>query len=459
MPFDQRSRRPRSRAPLVPALAVSLLALATAGAGATEVEKTFPYPVHSTTLDNGLEVVVVPMSSDGLVAYWSIVRTGSRDEYEPGRTGFAHFFEHMMFRGTEAYPADVYSEILTGIGADTNAFTTDDLTAYHLSFAAEDLETVMKLESDRFQNLSYEPGVFETEAGAVYGEYRKNRTSPFFFAYEAVRDAAFDVHTYGHTTMGYEADIAGMPQLYDYSLSFFDRYYRPENVVLFIAGDVDVERTLELAKRYYGDWKPGYVAPQVVPEPPQTAERRVDVTYPGATLPVVWISYKTDAFDATDRGYAATALLAELAFGQTSDIYRQLVLEEQVVEFLNADLNFNRDPGVLDIVTRVKDPAKVDEVLAAIDRTLERYRSAPPDADRLETLQQRLRYGFLMALDTPSAVAGGLARLIAVTGGMEAVDQLYATYAEVTPQDVLAAAREVFVPQRRTVAVVTGESR
>src|SRR3990167_7492834 len=124
------------------------------------------------------------MPSDGLVAYWSIVRTGSRDEYEPGRSGFAHFFEHMMFRGTERYPGDVYNRIITTIGASANAYTTDDHTAYHLSMAAEDLEQVMALESDRFQNLSYPESEFQTEAGAVYGEYRKARTDPEFALYE-----------------------------------------------------------------------------------------------------------------------------------------------------------------------------------------------------------------------------------------------------------------------------------
>ena len=114
-----------------------------------------PYESHVEILDNGLKVIVMPMSGNGLLAYWSIVRTGSRDEVEEGRSGFAHFFEHMMFRGTERFPADRYGELLTMIGADGNAYTTDDLTAYHLSIAAEDLEQLMELESDRFRHLSY----------------------------------------------------------------------------------------------------------------------------------------------------------------------------------------------------------------------------------------------------------------------------------------------------------------
>ncbi len=135
--------------------------------------KVFPYAIHQKTLANGLEAIVVPMPSDGLVSYWSIVRTGSRDEVEPGVTGFAHFFEHMMFRGTAKHPE--YDAITNGIGADANAFTNDDITAYHLSFAKQDLPTVVEVEADRFQNLLYDETGFKTEAGAVYGEYRKSR--------------------------------------------------------------------------------------------------------------------------------------------------------------------------------------------------------------------------------------------------------------------------------------------
>jgi zinc protease len=419
--------------------------------------KIFPYETHVTTLENGLQVVLVPMSSNGLLAYWTIVRTGARDEYEPGHTGFAHFFEHMMFRGTDKFPQDVYGEITTKMGADDNAFTSDDLTAYHLNVTSADLEQVMEIESDRFQNLNYAEQAFKTEAGAVYGEYRKNRTSPFFTVYEAVHKAAFDKHTYGHTAMGYEDDIKAMPTMYEYSRTFFKRYYRPENCVLLIVGDIQVEPTLKLVRKYYGAWQRGYTAPQVPVEPEQTAEKRIDVPYEGKSLPLVWVSYKGPAFAPTDRSMVACALLAELAFGETSDIYKKLVLDEQAVEFIEADLTPNRDPGLLDIVARVKDPAKVDYVLGEIDAVVARYQEVPPEAQRLADLKSRLKYGFLMGLETPSAVAGGLARLIAVTGGIDAVDQLYGTYDAVTPQDVRAAAGKYLVRNRRVVAVLRGE--
>jgi len=438
--------------------AALLLALASAHATATPVlgAGIFPYPAHVETLDNGLKAIVIPMQSGGLVAYWSVVRTGARDEVEAGHTGFAHFFEHMMFRGSEKYPRDVREQIVTGMGADTNAFTSDDLTGYYFNIAAEDLEKVIDLESDRFQNLQYPEDEFKTEAGAVFGEYRKNRTSPFFTLYEAVHRAAFDVHTYGHTAMGFVEDIEAMPTMYEYSKSFFQRFYRPENVVILVTGDVEVPRTMALLRQYYGTWKPGYVAPQVRQEPEQTREKRLDVAYDGQSLPLAWLAYKVDAFDPANPTLVAAQLLTALAFGETSEIHKKLVLDEQVVEFIEAEVNLNRDPGLLDIITRIKDPAKIDYVLAEIDATIAHYRDTAPDAARLADLKSRLRYEFLMGLDTPMNVARALSRVIAVTGGIEVVEPLYEAYGKVTAAQVQEAAQKYLQPTRRTVAVLRG---
>lgn len=419
--------------------------------------RIFPYESRALRLDNGLTLVLVPMSSAGLVAYWTIVRTGSRDEYEAGRTGFAHFFEHMMFRGTETYPQEEYNRIVTEMGADANAFTTDDLTAYHLSIVPEDLETVARIESDRFRNLSYGEEAFRTEAGAVLGEYRKSRTDPFFTLYEAVHEAAFAKHAYGHTTMGYLEDIEAMPGLYGYSREFFSRYYRPENVLILVAGDLEPGRVAALIERYYGGWEPGYRPPRVETEPEQESERRVEVSYEGRSLPIVWMAYKAPRFAAENRGWAAALLLGELAYGETSAFFRKLVLEEQMAEFVQGSLGWNRDPGLFDLVARVKHPDRVEEVLAELDRTAERYRQSPPEAGRLQDLKARVRYSFLMNLDTPERVAGGLSRILALTGEIDAVDRLHAIIEALEPEDILRTARELLDPRRRTLALLRGE--
>ncbi len=419
----------------------------------------FPYAYTKEVLPNGLTIFVIPMESPGLVAYYSIVRTGSRDEYEPGKSGFAHFFEHMMFRGTEKYPGPVYDSLMTAIGADANAYTTDDYTAYHLNFAKDDLEKVIEVESDRFQNLSYAERDFQTEAGAVYGEYRKSITSPFAMLNEKMQDVAYDVHTYKHTTIGFEADIKKMPEGYAYSKSFYQRYYRPENVVLVITGDIAVQGTLALLRTYYGGWTKGYVPPTINAEPPQHGERSAGVTYPGRTLPVLDIAYKGDRFNSDNRTYVAALLLGDLAFGETSELYKKLYIQEQKVDMLDASIPVKRDTPLFEIVARVKKEADLDAVREAVYATLLQYQTTLVDARRLEDLKRRQRYQFLMNLDTPDRVAGGLARFVAITGGIEIVEKLYAAIDAVTLEDIRTAATRYFVPEGRTVVVLKGSQQ
>ncbi len=416
----------------------------------------FPYTYTVETLPNGLKVIMIPMESPGLVSYYSVVRTGSRDEVEPGKTGFAHFFEHMMFRGTKKYPGPVRDSIVTSIGASGNAYTSDDITAYYYNFAAEDLERVIELEGDRFQNLHYEEGVFQTEAGAVYGEYRKNITSPFAVLNEKMKELAFDVHTYRHTTIGFEADVKAMPQQFEYSKSFFSRFYRPENVVLVVAGDIDAQKTLAMIKKHYGGWQKGYVAPKVVPEPPQKGERTTEVSYPGRTLPILTIAYKGEAFDAKNKHLAAAMLLGELAFGENSDLNKKLFLKEQKIQFLSPSVPMNRDQGLFQIYSMVKKAEDINYVRDEVYRTIEEFKAKPVDAKKLSDLKRRNKYNFLMGLDTPSRVTGGLARVVAITGGIEAIDDLYASFDAVTARDIQNAAQQYFVPERRSVIVLKG---
>lgn len=416
----------------------------------------FPYKYQKEVLPNGLTVIMIPLESPGLIAYYSVVRTGSRDEVEPGKSGFAHFFEHMMFRGTKKYPGAVYDSIITTIGASTNAYTTDDYTAYHLNFAKEDLERVIELESDRFQNLSYELAGFQTEAGAVYGEYRKSITSPFSVLNEKIQNIAYDVHTYKHTTIGFEADIKAMPEQFDYSKTFFSRFYRPENVILVITGDIDTKATMDLVTKYYTSWQKGYVASNVIPEPPQNGERFAEVSYPGKTLPIIDIAYKGDALDPQNRSFVAALLLGDLAFGENSDIYKKLLIQEQKVQMIASSIPNNRDQPLFEFYSMVKKVEDIPYVRDEIYRTLEEFKTKPVDAKKLEDLKRRNKYGFLMGLDTPDHVAGGLARFVAITGGIEIVDQLYAAADLVTPQDIMESARKYFVPEKRTVVVLKG---
>ncbi|MDZ7270322.1 MAG: insulinase family protein [candidate division KSB1 bacterium] len=441
------------RGPIMCVAICSLLGGLTYGVGFAGV---FPYAYRTEVLENGLTVVVIPMESPGLVSYYSVVRTGSRDEWEPGHTGFAHFFEHMMFRGTKKYPGNVYDRLMTEMGADANAYTTDDYTCYHINLAKSDLEKVVELESDRFQNLWYDEAAFKTEAGAVHGEYLKSLASPWMVLEETLLATAFTTHTYRHTTIGFREDIEAMPTMYAYSKSFFSRYYRPDNVVLLIAGDVEPEATIALVKKYYGQWQRGYVPPQITPEPEQKEERQARVAYRGKTLPILTVAYKGMAFSPNDVEMAACYLLGDLAFGPTSDIYKKLVIQQQRVEFISADFSANRDPKLLTVYAMVKDANDIENVRDEIFHTIASFQQTPVAQEKLDAQRKHTTYSFLMNLDTPAKVAGSLARFAAMTGGIDCVDQLFATFERVTPEDVQRVAQNYLQSTKRTVVIVTG---
>jgi len=416
----------------------------------------FPFDYRSETLENGLKVILIKTPSNGLVSYYTIVRTGSRDEYEPGHTGFAHFFEHMMFRGTKKYPGNVYDKIVTEMGSNANAYTTDDYTCYHLNFTKENLEKVIDLESDRFQNLWYTEQDFQTESGAVYGEYRKGKTSPFFWIWEALCTTAFERHTYKHTTIGFEQDIKAMPTMYEYSLSFFHRYYRPDNCILLIVGDIDYDQTMNLVKKYYSNWQKGYTPPKIETEPEQTKPKRATVNYPGKTSPIFVVAYKGLPFNPQDKNYVATILFGKLAFGPNSEIYKQLYIREQKVLFLEEEFNYNRDPFLWMIWAQVKDEKDIDYVEKMIQNTIQHYQNNPPDSSKLEDLKKNLRYSFLMNLDTPNKVASVLARPLALTADLNSIDQFYNTLQNITPSDIQNVAKSYFVPEKSTVVILKG---
>src|SRR5215467_1023337 len=252
---------------------------------ALKMTKIFPYKYDIEDLENGLRLITVPTEYPHLVALYIVVRAGSRNEVEPGKSGFAHLFEHLMFRGTDRFSSEQYDEILKNAGADHNAYTTDDRTVYHIVFSREDLEEMMMLEADRFQNLKVPIDLFRTETRAVLGEYNKNASSPLTKLIEVTRDSAFTTHPYKHTTMGFISDIEDMPNLYDYSLEFFDRYYRPQNTTIIVAGEARRESVLQMVHKYWGDWRRGGYTAEIPAEPRQNGERNGRVDWPTPTLP------------------------------------------------------------------------------------------------------------------------------------------------------------------------------
>ncbi|HVF28786.1 MAG TPA: pitrilysin family protein [Pyrinomonadaceae bacterium] len=431
-----------------------LLCLPLVGLAQTKQRKAFSYDYTIDDLPNGLRLVTVPTDYPNLVAFYAVVRAGSRNEVEPGKSGFAHFFEHMMFRGSQNYTSDQRDAILKRAGAEANAYTTDDRTVYHEIFSKDDLDEVMKLEADRFTRLKYSPEDYKTEAKAVKGEFDKNSANPISKLYEVLRETAFKKHTYAHTTMGYLKDIEDMPNQYDYSLEFYKRFYRPEYTTIVLVGDVTRERALALTKQYWGDWKRGDYSSEISAEPQQTEPRTAHIDWPSPTLPYVAIAFRGPAYSDEKKDKAALDLLASIAFGENSALYQKLVLKEQKVDLLGPDFGDQIDPELFTVFARVKDPKDVDYVRDQILATFKSFTTVAIPQDKLDATRSRQRYGTLMAMNSSAAIARALAPYIALRRTPETINKLFDLYDSVTSQDIRAAAAEYFKDQNRTVVTL-----
>lgn len=402
-----------------------------------------PFAATETTLANGLRVIVVPTGFPNLVSLQIPVQTGSRNEVEEGKSGFAHFFEHMMFRGTERFSAEEYQDIVTRTGARQNAYTTDDYTNYHMTFAKEDLETVLDLEADRFMNLRYTEEDFKTEARAVLGEYNKSASDPLNKLIEVQRDHAYSTHTYKHTTMGFIADIENMPNQFAYSRTFFERWYRPEYTTVIVAGDVEPGATVALVEKYWGAWKGGVATEVAIPaEGPQEAPVLAHVEWPTETLPWVTVAFHGPAFSDGDIEYAAMDTLLDLYFGETSDLYQQLVEREQVVDQFFPYLPSQQDPGLATIFARVKDAKDAERVRDEILRTVALARTREVDGERLEEAKSHGRYAFARTLDNSESIAATLARYVRFERSFETLNRLYRTVERLSTTDLASVARK-----------------
>jgi zinc protease len=433
-----------------------LLACAALCLAAQPAQKVFPYDYSQEDLPNGLRLITVPTDYPNIVAVYIVVQTGSRNEVEPGLTGFAHLFEHLMFRGTPRISPKQYNETLNRMGAASNASTSDDLTVYHTTFSKEDLDTVLMMEADRFQHLKFAEPEFKTESLAVLGEYNKNSSSPSSKMFEALRETAYQKHTYQHTTMGFLKDIQNMPNQYEYSLKFFDRYYRPEYTTIIVVGDAQPKAVRAMVDKYWGEWKRGSYQPEIPAEPPQEEPRSKHVDWPSPTLPLITIAYKGPAYSDTTIDTAALETLSDLAFSQTSDLYQKLVVKEQKVDSLYAGAPGETDPGLFTIGARVKKAEDLDYVRDEILATVKQFQDTPPDVGRLERIRKRLRYQLALSMDNSDTIAAILSQYVALRRTPDTLNKLFEQYQKLTPEDVQQAALKYLIEKNRTIVTLTG---
>jgi len=428
-----------------------LLLAAALPAAAQPRQDAFPYELKTERLPNGLTVVRVPFRSPGLVAYYTVVRVGSRNEVEPGKTGFAHFFEHMMFKGTKKHPEGERERIIATYGFDDNAFTTDDFTVYHSYGPTAGLDALIEVEADRFRNLEYAEPSFRTEALAVLGEYHKSEVRPELKMEERLLGAAFQKHTYRHTTIGFYEDIQAMPEAYAYSRSFFERWYTPDNSLLFIVGDFDDEAVMKQIREHYGPWDRKAAQITIPAEPPQKEKRSAHIDWPSSTLPRHVLAWKSPAASLTTPSAAIQSILAAYLVGPTSPLFKELVLEKQLAESIGSDFYPHRDPHLLTVAATLKSEEHRATVEAALTRAVRELASGKVDAARVKAIQSNIRYGLLMNLEAPDDVGVQLALYAGIFGPPDSLSRHLQNISRVQPEMLVAFARTYLVDTNLTV--------
>jgi zinc protease len=439
-------------------LALSLVAASAQAAKPAPAPATvFPYAIKTDRLKNGLTVTRVPFHSPGMVAYYTLVRVGSRNEVEPGHSGFAHFFEHVLFKGTPANPEGKREQTLGALGFHENAFTTDDFTVYHQTGPTSGLGTLITLEADRFQNLAYSEPTFQTEAKAVLGEYHKSAASPFLKMEEGLLDTAFTRHPYKHTTLGFYADIQKMPERYAYSREFFKRWYTPDNTQIFVVGDFVDQAVMSEIEKAYGGWAGTVAQVAIPPEPSQGGERRVEVVFPGNALPMHVHAWHSPAASPGTPDAAVQDVLAAYLVSEVSALHKELVLDKQLARELFSFYSPHRDPNLFTIAATLRDEKNRAAVKHAFDLALKAIVVGRIDAKRVDAIKSHKRYDLLTDLDTPDAVAEKLVMFAGAYGTPTAVEAHYQHLAKVTPGALQTFAKRFMTARNRTILTLVSK--
>ena len=404
-------------------------------------------PVTSFTLDNGLNVAVIEDHRAPVVVQMIWYRVGAADE-PPGHSGIAHFLEHLMFKGTEKVAPNAFSGIVEAQGGDDNAFTSWDYTAYFQRIAADRLDLVMEMEADRMRNLRLTEEDVLTERQVILEE-RAQRTDsdPGSLLMEQMRAAQFLNTPYGIPVIGWRHEIVDLSR--EDALSYYKRFYAPNNATLVIAGDVTPDEVKTLAEKYYGPLKPSEgIFPRVRPqEPPQLAERRLVLEDERVSEPYVYRSYLAPERDpGNQREAAALTVLAELlgGNGQTSVLARALQFDTQTAVFSSAYYDGTSiDDATFGLVVMPVQGVSLAEAEAAMDKVLADFLKTGPDPAALERIRTQVRAGEIYDRDDVESLANRYGQELSVGLTMTDIDTWDEALSAVTAEDVMAVAHKV----------------
>ena len=409
--------------------------------------------IRESLLDNGLKVLTVenPVSPTASLQLW--YRVGSRNE-RTGITGVSHIFEHMMFKGTERYPKGTFDRAIQENGMTNNAFTSHDYTAYFENMAVDRLPIAMELEADRMQGLLLDPDEFASEIAVIREERRQSREDPpFGLLIEAVEATVFLVHPYHWPVIGWMTDLETITR--DDVAAYYRVYYRPNNAVLVVAGDVTHAQVVDLAKRHFGGIAPGPAVPPVrIQEPLQRGERTVRV-HKDVQLPGLVIAYRTPEGTHAD---APVLDIAEYVLfrGRSSRLYKRLIYDEPLATDLSGGFHVRRDPSNFIIRATARPGVEIERLRAAIVETFDSVALVPPDAKEIEKARKQITADFVFGQEHNFELGEALGSE-ECRSSWEDYFRFYETCMAVTSKAVAEVASRTFTERSRTVGYLIPE--
>ncbi len=441
---------PRSRLSwLVPVAAVVGITVASTTVQTAVRPPKLDYQVH--ILDNGLTVILSEDHSTPIVHLQLVYRVGSKNE-RPGRTGFAHLFEHMMFKGSLNVLPDSHLTLVSRVGGDGNAYTSEDTTTFLETVPAQYLPLVLWLEADRMATLRIDRTTFEAERQVVKEERRwRYEDTPFGLLTEIMYDQAFAVHPYKHTPIGSMEDLEAA-SVEDVQ-GFFDTYYVPANATLVLVGDFEPADALALVKQYF-DRVPRAKRPvprDIPREPPQTGERRVTITEnENWPLPAVIVAHHI-TYDGHPDAYPLHIAAKVLSDGQSSRIFRRLVYDEQLAVSAFGAGNIIEDPNLFYAVSIVQPGRTTAESEAALVGELDRLKTELISDRELLRAKNQFARDYVFGRSTVEDKASHLSHAAVIHDDITTADAEFDTFMNVTKEDVRRVAQTYFTEENRVV--------
>jgi len=435
-------------APLIVLLVAAFAAIAPLNAAVPPPKLEY----QMTTLPNGLRVILSEDHSTPIVHLSVWYHVGSRNE-RPGRTGFAHLFEHMMFKGSKNVQPDSHTSIIASVGGRSNAYTQEDATVFWETFPAQYLPLTLWLEADRMATLRVDRDAFEKEVEVVKEERRlRVDNQPYGRLNEILYDKAFTTHPYKHPTIGSMKDLeaASLDDVRD----FHNTYYVPENAVVTIVGDFDSAQALQLVTQYFGRVpKAAKPVPRDIPkEPEQTQERRavVEEEWP---LPAVVVAYHV-VYDGHPDSYPLHLTSKILFDGESARMTRDLVYDKRMAVAAFGSANILQDPNLFYAVAVIpagQSPQDVEKALVAEFDTL---KTSPVSAHELERAKNQFMRDYIIGRETDEQKALHLAHAAVIHNDITRADGEIGIFEKLTTDDIQRVARTYFTQNNRTVVYI-----